>query len=636
VGREEWLVRSARDVAIDVAAAVLLSAGALVDVLRLGVSASWPVWLLVLLSWGCTGAVAVRRFAPAGAAAAAVAAAVAYQLAAHDPRFTFEPYAVLLTMYTLGRTELADRRHVHRAVLALALPGFVVLVVASDQALGNVVPSFLLFALIPYGVGVLLARRARDSDRLRCQIGLLVDERQLQQRAAAQEERLRIARELHDVVAHCLTEVVIQSGAARVVASRDPAAARAALETAAGSGRAALVELRRMSEEVRGDSDSRLLGLLGALDGGPVRVCLSWPAPRTLPPWTDIAAHRLVQESLTNAARHAPGTRVEVDVRLDADALHLAVRNGAARSSWPRGAGAGYGLVGMRERVAALGGELQTGPTGDGGYLVRAQLPLAAPPARKTDGSPRRRPVLSNRVRDLLVPVLSLPLLVGEALTSPHRGGPAWLVVPVVAAMSLAALLRRRSPVAFLVVVGALSLLLTHGLTSRDYATLTGLYTVVVPAYAVGSWSSNRRTVTAMVPWGVVATLVGEIQQASLAGLVGPLMTAAAAAGIGTLVRSQRELRRGLVASEATVLAQTRTLEALAVAGERERLAELQQGSVAGLVGSIVDEAELARGLLEDDDPRFAAAVAEVEQRGRDALARMRAVVGALRLAVPA
>jgi signal transduction histidine kinase len=231
----------------------------------------------------------------------------------------------------------------------------------------------------------------------------------------------------------------------------------------------------------------------------------------------------------------------------------------------------------------------------------------------------------------VVVPVAFLLVLVTEAVTSDHRSGPAWLDVVVVAAMALASMLRRRAPVSFLVVVSGLALALGNGLTSRDYATLAGLYTVLVPTYAVGSWAPRRRAIVALAAWGVAATLTGIAQHASGAGLIGPLMAAAASAGVGALVRSQRELAASLARTEGSVLAQVRALERIAVEGERRRLAEVHHAAVARRVERLVEAVEDARRLLAVDDPRFTAAVTEVEQGGRDALAGMRDVVGALR-----
>lgn len=212
------------------------------------------------------------------------------------------------------------------------------------------------------------------------------------------EDRVRIARELHDVIAHHVAVMSVQSGVAEHLVERDPAAAREALHHVRSAGRAVLAELQSVLGVLRQDETALptapalgldgLDGLLASFraTGALVETRVPEPVPE-MSPATDIAAFRLVQEALTNVQKHAPGAPATVHLdRQGAVAVvevtngrpprHPAAPDGAARGSHETPTGSGLGLVGMRERVLAAGGSLETGPTADGGFRVAARLPL--------------------------------------------------------------------------------------------------------------------------------------------------------------------------------------------------------------------------------------------------------------------
>lgn len=209
-------------------------------------------------------------------------------------------------------------------------------------------------------------------------------------RRAAGEEKAHIARELHDVIAHSVSVIVVQAAAADDVFDERPDQARQALRSIERSGREAMTELRRLLSAVRPDGDARLeAGPQPGLDrveelAEPLRAAglgvdvrrEGEPAP--LPAGVDLSAYRIVQEALTNTLRHAGARRAEVTVRYRADEVELEVcddGNGVAAG----GAGtSGQGLTGMRERALLLGGTLEAGPLPRRGYRVRARLPLEA------------------------------------------------------------------------------------------------------------------------------------------------------------------------------------------------------------------------------------------------------------------
>jgi signal transduction histidine kinase len=197
-------------------------------------------------------------------------------------------------------------------------------------------------------------------------------------------ERATIARELHDVIAHSVSVMTVQAGAARVLLDEDPVRARQSLVAVEETGRQALGEMRRLLGILRGEEHEARLAPqpgIGDIDtlveqvraaGLPVEVVVEG-GPTPVPPGVDLVAYRVVQEALTNALKHAGAARAEVSIRYGATVLELAVTN----DGHVRGNGrVGHGVVGMRERVTLYGGEFHAGPRSKGGYAVRATLPL--------------------------------------------------------------------------------------------------------------------------------------------------------------------------------------------------------------------------------------------------------------------
>jgi signal transduction histidine kinase len=211
-------------------------------------------------------------------------------------------------------------------------------------------------------------------------------ERELVTQVAIAEEQARIARELHDIVAHSVSIMVVQAGAARRLVAGSPARAAEALLTVEESGRAALTELRQLLGVLSEQSQEAALAPqpgLAQLDvlverlrqtGFPVELRREG-TPVVLQPGLELAAYRVIQEALTNALKHAGGAPTRVMVRFGDGRLDLEVRN-ARGSAGPDAEGAGRGIVGMRQRVAVYGGEVEAGPLPDGGFAVRARLPM--------------------------------------------------------------------------------------------------------------------------------------------------------------------------------------------------------------------------------------------------------------------
>ena len=224
---------------------------------------------------------------------------------------------------------------------------------------------------------------------------LEVAERRHEGERALLEERQRIARELHDVVAHHMSVIAIQAEAAPYKVADPPDELTESFAEIRASALSGLSELRRVLGVLRSDQPDTapqpglddLDGLLESARNGGVTVSIGvGGTPRPLPEGVDLSAYRIVQEALSNAIRHAPGSTVRVMLYYGGAALHIEIRNGGSvtgtqvTAAQHNGAGlgqsGGHGIIGMRERAAMLGGHLRAGPTGDGEFLVTAALPL--------------------------------------------------------------------------------------------------------------------------------------------------------------------------------------------------------------------------------------------------------------------
>lgn len=244
---------------------------------------------------------------------------------------------------------------------------------------------FALFFVGCWVAGAWLRSR-RESERNALRASALEHEAAL----AVTAERARVARELHDIVAHNLSVVVLQAAGARAQRGDDGDRVHGTLEKIESSGREALVEMRRMLEVLRAEDGSdvdlapqpgldRLTSLVEGVRRAGLDVDLTVESSATdVSPALALTAYRIVQESLTNALKHAGHARVAVRVRRDLDALVVEVTDDGAGTG-ASADGSGHGLVGMRERAALLGGTLEAGPLPGGGFGVRARLPLGEP-----------------------------------------------------------------------------------------------------------------------------------------------------------------------------------------------------------------------------------------------------------------
>jgi signal transduction histidine kinase len=349
--------------------------------------------LAVAAAVAIPGTVAWRRRAPFAAAAVALVLFAAFERVAFIRDYgLFLVFAVMLEIYSVA-ANIPGRRGLAAGAAVLAL---VLVAVGADPTGADpyayIYATFLLFGL-PFAVGRALLNRRALTRELRDKAARMERRREERASEAVAVERARVARELHDVLAHSVSVMVIQTGAARRVAATDRDAAREALRSVQTSGREALAEMRRMvgiarRAEVGDEIQARGLGQLQELiararaAGLPVELRLEGERA-DLSAGVDLAAYRVVQEALTNTLKHAGPARARVLVRYRADTLELEVSD-TGRGPRPDSAsieGAGHGLIGMRERVALYDGRLEAGRRRDGGFVVRAQIPLHGVPA---------------------------------------------------------------------------------------------------------------------------------------------------------------------------------------------------------------------------------------------------------------
>lgn len=380
-GVSSWSQRAGRvAVPVPAIAAVLLGVAAVAEVSArmAGTGAIAPYVLLVcLVALAATLPVALPR--PTAAAVVVLAAGV-LSLSVFHLLAVAGILAQLITGYRLGR--------LGRPPVAVVL-GLPYLALVPDRPVRAV--AVLLASLVPASAAAGIAGRVRREDAenraaRHAIAGTLLEH-------TARGERARIARELHDVVAHHISMIAVQAENARLTTPGMPPPGAQRLSAIGDTARSALTEMRRLLGVLREDMPPAEVGrrapqpglrqLNELLDeardasGAGTRLILRG-APAALDPGVELAAYRIVQEALTNARRHAPGAAVDVELDYAGPVLRLVIRDngpGTSGAAGPGGPSGGHGLLGMRERAAAVGGSLRAGAGSTGGFLVEARLP---------------------------------------------------------------------------------------------------------------------------------------------------------------------------------------------------------------------------------------------------------------------
>lgn len=339
---------------------------------------------VIALGWSLP--FAVRRFAPFWAPLAVSAALMllAWAASLSTNNLTMPFVAAVMAAVSFGL--IADRRRAiagWSAVIAAAA----VMDFQTDAAFSDFFWTTLILTLAWF-FGVALGTRTEQARELRIRVEAAEREQAIAAERATAEERARIARELHDVVAHSVSVMVVQASGVRRLLKEDQTRERDALMSVEQIGRQALTEMRRMLGVMRTGEESpaalapqpglqHLDRLIAQVEeaGLPVTLRIEGDRP-DLSPGVDLSAYRIVQEGLTNALKHANGARAEVVVRYGDGKVAVEVADDGQTAS--NGETGGHGLVGMRERVAVYGGTLEAGPRAGGGFILRAELPVEA------------------------------------------------------------------------------------------------------------------------------------------------------------------------------------------------------------------------------------------------------------------
>ena len=345
-----------------------------------------PLWFDVLAMLAIVLPLLARRRFPFGApAAVGVAAALTSFVDKTVVPFDGVTFVVgCAALFLVGL--LRDRS---QAVAGFAVAeGVLAVVVHNDprSGVGNFIVASIIFSIvwtIAFGVG----RKSVEADEAKERATRAEREREQRAQVAVADERARIARELHDVVGHSVSVMTVQASAVRRLLRPEQRREREALLVVERTGREALAEMRRMVGVLRRPEEGPALAPQPSLEhldrlvesareaGLPVDLRVKGEAVQ-LPAGVDLTAYRLVQEGLTNALKHAEATRAEVLVNYGDGQIEVVVSDDGRGAGG--GDGSGHGLVGMRERVSVYGGELDAGPRPEGGYRLRARLPVAS------------------------------------------------------------------------------------------------------------------------------------------------------------------------------------------------------------------------------------------------------------------
>jgi signal transduction histidine kinase len=364
----------------DLALVALLLAWALLDAL-LGAGPGTR-WERALFAVATTLPLVARRRAPLPVALGLAAATAAWASAADVGEAGTMPFpAMLLALFSVALYEPRLERALGGGLAIEAALFYALETPYNDGTLdASNAAIFAFFTGGAWASGRLIRRRAGQAERAYADTELLA-------RTAVAEERARIARELHDVVAHSISIVAVQAGAAEALLERDPARARDHLASVRRTAREAMAEMRRVLDVLREEEAphaplpglSRLADLVAEARAAGLDVDVGEEGDRPeLPAGLDLVVYRVVQEALTNARKHGGGAPATLRLRYGRRTLDVEVRNDCAAA--PREGRGGHGLIGMRERVTLFGGRLEAGRE-DGGFRVRAVLPLEEAPA---------------------------------------------------------------------------------------------------------------------------------------------------------------------------------------------------------------------------------------------------------------
>ena len=375
-------VQPPRSAIVDWALVVVLVSTAAYEVWLQPAPGSEPRWLVSVVLAAALVPLAWRRRAPLVVLIVNVVLVTVFSVGFGEWG-SFQLFAaILLALFSVAAYADARRAAIGAAIAAAAIvPEMIVKFVEGDP-LAELPGPFVALGAVWLG-GRAIARRRVEAERLSDLASELEQRNEADARAAVGAERTRIARELHDVVAHAVSVIVVQAQAADRVLEGEQASARESLQAIESTARTALVEMRRLLEMLRADEGDVDLAPQPGLEHLEVLVRQVREAGlnvdlrvegerRPLPAGVDLSAFRIVQEALTNTLKHAGPAHALVTVRYSAGAVEVEVVDDGTTGG---PAGHGHGLLGMRERAAVVGGKVETGPRNGRGYAVRASLP---------------------------------------------------------------------------------------------------------------------------------------------------------------------------------------------------------------------------------------------------------------------
>ncbi len=342
-------------------------------------------WVAMLATGGMALALALRRRLPLVALVLAMSAFVAYQPLGREINDNVYGafFAALFVLFSFGLYEQRGRALLGGFAFTFAGTWLASVVDSYPTTAPDVIVGGTVIAGGPILLGRVISNRSRLNATLREKAEQLRRDRTDQAEQAAAEERARIAGELHDVVAHAMSAMVVQAGGARRLAEKDPQRARDAFAAVEETGREALTEIRRLLGVLRREDDEialapqpslrHLAGLVRRVEAAGLPVALQvYGEERPLPPGVDLTAYRLVQAALGGALEHGAAGRAEVLVRYRPDGVDLEVTDDGTGGEGARP------LPGVRERVSLYGGQLHAGRRRSGGHAVRAKLPVGS------------------------------------------------------------------------------------------------------------------------------------------------------------------------------------------------------------------------------------------------------------------
>jgi signal transduction histidine kinase len=626
----------------------------IVDQLVAVMLVGWTIWAdttvhlsardVAVLAVGA-GTVAFRRVAPEIACGLTIAALAASQNVSTSQTVAVA-LALLLDFYVLGRRCDTTWRSVVGAALLVA-PVVVLIAGPEGKSVFGVAASWSFACALPFAAGRAIAYHDAVNGSLRERTDDVARQQREQVSEAAGLERARVARELHDVIAHNVSVMVIQAVAAKRTAPSDLQKAAEALNTVEACGHEAMREMRRLvgvlhrvdldSLEVSSLDAEDLADLVGRAESAGLAVTVRVEGQsRVLPAGLDVSVRRVIQEALTNAIRYAAPASATIIVRYAGSYLEVDVcdsgRDLAAIGSTPLPRG-GKGLIGMRERVEVHSGEFAAGPTTGGGFRVHARLPLLTdpPPAHKPQTT--TQPPIRSRSRWFDAAIAGLLFLACEAqlLASWHHQGSILAETAILVGLTTPVAVRRRAPIAAAAsTMGFLILAAASPLNTISPDAL--LFVLFIPPYSAGAYAQRRQALAGLAI--CVAAWLG----LALTTTVGPSAWAALSTGLilaswstGRAIRARRRGAEDLSRTAAVISSEAEDIARLAVADQRTRIGRRLQAAVARSVADMIIQTHAARVLLYRDLAAADAAMAEIDFTGRRALDEMRAVLGVLR-----